>query len=308
MKPSIIQSNYNAVIPDLYKYFRIYDFDKIDDADAILVWNEVLGNCQIAALYGEKNSIPTYIVQHGIMWGDSSPTELEQHKVKTTGARYFAWSQYSKDKFIRSGVKEEDITITGAPIFRDIVPRLPMSGNKVLFAPTHHCLDHVNVSKQSKTIWDKISSMDWITPYIKLLSAEHDDDKYPGNKIYSNRYAGHHSKNVYQTLNQVDLIVTQDEGTLNLFAYSLDIPVVNIKGTAPEYTNACDHVDLADLPEAIKENLANRDKRKAERREVVLKHGGDPAENRSADIIANKIITDLKERLWRPRPIQQPAV
>jgi hypothetical protein len=271
--------NYNSAIPDLSRFFEILPLDRLPEMDALVVWNEVVGDCIAASEFARSMNIPVFVAAHG--WYGVPVTEYRERNVKPNPETYhLLWSESDRALFTADGVKPEKISVVGSPLY-DLREPKKLRGPVVLYAPMH-ADDKVSPADNmgmANRIWAALNDMKGIKPFMKLCRDEHmpaSDDK---RILFTDRLDPGHVKQIFRILSQVSCVVTHDEGTFSLLAYVMDIPVIKVKSMYPRVTDACAEVDFDGLEVAIWAALADPSKGSAQRRAVVEKAGGPLSES-----------------------------
>jgi hypothetical protein len=157
-------------------------------------------------------------------------------------------------------------------------------------ANTEHTIPYLEINKN----WRLISK----------LTPVHDKSLYLGAVTQTSPTNVAHIEQSVELLTQTDVVVCLEEGTFQVLVMAMDIPIIVVKGfTLTNYggqdysnrevvkTSGARWVDLADLEQAIDEELAHPESLAEERKKVVAREFGDISKNPDDNII--KVIKEL---------------
>lgn len=273
MKVAVL--NWNAVVPDLKKYFTVIDGANFLEADAIIATHDANSTQAAMALAAKEYGIPVFILQHGRF----AASDYLYNGRQPAGDYFLAWGESDADMAIRGGWKKEQVIVVGAPPLMDWVKPKP-DGKTVVFAPAHiEALQSKNAANDDDALktWERIRNINGIKPVIKILAGEHPEEIIFGDKFSTNRNEAGHIKKTYQwLLRKASCVVSQAEGTFELLAYSMDIPVVRMNKYCNEHHEWNTAADVCGdgLEIAIKRALKHPEINREKRREIVEKEGG----------------------------------
>ena len=121
--------NHNGIIPDLSHDFDIVEESHALQADAILMWGDMISAhvrlCRDAKLMG----IPTFVMQHG-----AHATEDYIRKRNPEADYIFVWGFRDIAICLDGGWKREQIFRIGCPLFERLVRR-KSNASKIIYAP-----------------------------------------------------------------------------------------------------------------------------------------------------------------------------
>jgi hypothetical protein len=151
-------------------------------------------------------------------------------------------------------------------------------------ANTEHTIPYLEINKN----WRLISK----------LTPVHDKSLYLGAVTQTSPTNVAHIEQSVELLTQTDVVVCLEEGTFQVLVMAMDIPIIVVKGfTLTNYggqdysnrevvkTSGARWVDLADLEQAIDEELAHPESLAEERKKVVAREFGDISKNPDDNII-----------------------
>jgi len=302
-KPKLAVLNANDVIPDLSKYFDIIGLIDILYADAVLLAHDVnkvnAEICKTAREYG----IPSFIMQHGRF----AMSDYAFNGKDPIGDFLFAWGDDDIEMAKQGGWKPEQVIQVGSAQLDERVKYKP-DGKTVVFAPIHiESLESVNKRNktESQEIWKGLCNIKGIKPIVKLLDGEHSLEHFKGGENYiTNRQEEGQAKKTFKLLSKASCVVSQVEGTFELFAYAMDIPVVKIYGhfVAGDMENkkwihhAGDLVKLENMEDAVLDAIGNPEVNRTKRADIVRRDGGKLLLN------TRKLITKaIKKEIARPK-------
>ena len=284
---------HNAVAEGLEKHFEIVKFD---EAEKVVLWQDVIEEGRGTAKYAHMKGKPVIQVQHG------------RHAYARYGPPFYqtmisdvicAWGMNDKDRLMRFGIPEEKIRVTGTVVFKHLKPRKKHKGTNIIFSPDHWDYD-IEENDEVVRVLRKLRGVKITT---KIMNA-HDRDKYD-NPIYSHVDSPEHLQICAEALREVDLMVAITEGTFELMAQILDIPVVVANIFKPKtslndrryldyrhvWSDACKKTqDLSKLPGLIHYHLKHPEELRKERKLAAINDGGINIKDPLANIV--KVIYD----------------
>ncbi len=270
----LVVINFNSAVPDLSDHFDVIAPERLPEMDALVTWNDVVGESRAATDFARRMNIPVFVMQHG--WYSVPECEYTERKVKPEpGVKHLLWSENARELFTKAGVAAEDTAVVGCPLYMQRVPK-QNKGQIVMYAPVH-ADDHVEGTVNTglaNDIWKTLCETEGIRPFMKLCRSEHLPAAKDPRFIYTERTDPNHVKQLLKILAQVSVVVTHDEGTFALLAYLMDIPVVKVKSVYPRITDACEEVELAGMVDAVRRALADPSVGREERKRVVENAGG----------------------------------
>jgi len=285
------------------------------DADCLLLWQDVRGDmlelCKINKEYLHK---PVVIVQHGRA---ATNDYLKPNQFPMQADKFCCWGVKDYERLERAGYKGKAV-ITGSPLVSFIKPKEKHDGKNVIFVPvvtSHEEPDNIitywhlkglelkKASEKIKQCYDKLrtgwhawnvqetSATEGSIPYynfnrdwrlIAKITSIHDKRLYLGDVISTLQINKTHLADCAELLTVSDCIVGMEEGTFQLLAMAMDIPIVMVDGFKyREYggidyssvemvkTKGVRRVELSEVEKVIDEELANPDSLKTEREKVV---------------------------------------
>lgn len=260
--------NYNGILDGVVNLLskRGLLTENYHEADVSLVWQDVRGSeAQYVDIMRNRLNKPVFVMQHG---RGATRDYLPPNSFKFKGSKMLVWGQSEKDRMVRAGVPEQDIIITGCPLFKRIVPKQKKDSTNVTFCPVisskeepENMLVHAELKKwEAQKLQDNIREnfprlkTGWATENIVMrddkvwkrevvptvprgilyqkglvnvkLSGVHDANQYMSPLILSHQNQPNHVDVVADLLAKTDVLVCLEEGTMQLMAYALDIPVI----------------------------------------------------------------------------------
>ena len=251
----------NNVIVNLKDRFEIAENPR--DADCFVLWQDVRGKMlELCKLNKEYIKKPVVVVQHGRA---ATNDYLPPNNFSMYADKFCCWGVKDYERLVRAGHKEKAV-ITGSPLTDFLKPRLPHDGTNIVFCPviTMHeepeniiaywtlkrieyarSIDKVNKFKNElKEAWhawvvEPTSATEGSIPYynfnkewrlIAKITPAHDKRLYFGDIVQSSPVNKTHIQDTISLLQHTDLVVGIEEGTFQLLAMAMGIPVVMIKG------------------------------------------------------------------------------
>ena len=104
------------------------------EADALLTWQDVRGDCKEIAEIFKLRGKPVIVVQHG---RGATRDYLSPNSFPAIADMYCLWGQAEKDRLLKAGVPESRITLVGCPRFQNLLKykKVPRSFKNILFVP-----------------------------------------------------------------------------------------------------------------------------------------------------------------------------
>jgi len=294
----ILAHNFNQVLTDILPYFELTD--DIDEAEKVVLWqDEVLIGRSVAKLAISKRK-PVIVVQHGAGACGERSKYYPPFNIELLANKICVWGEDAKNGLLGLGISPKRIEVTGTTVLKHLKPRVKHKGVNIVFCPAHWCAGEIDENKQVAKILRKIKGVNITTKII-----EGHNPSYYDNPVFSYRSSPDHLEICADVLSKADLVVGLTEGTFELMAMVLDIPIVmadiwkpkicmgdmrylNIKQT---YTIGSKKVqDLSKLEQVIRQQLKNPDEFKEKRKQVTIIEGGVNIENpleRIVDVIKN---------------------
>lgn len=249
-------SDYNGILTDLKSKYK----DKLTtprDADAWLVWQDVLGSYSDLIKNSKQLGVgkPTYCVQHG---RGSTTDYVKPNSYEFNADKYLCWGTADYDRMCSLGYKGR-VSIVGCPLNTHIKPKVPHQEKVVLFVP-------VNTGKEEPeniAVYYELLKLRYHKAQVKVLDARtalkdkwgfngkrgvsfseisrdfdvitkllpwHEKKLYHGNQVVGFQDTSKNNELVFNLLRNVDMVVGLDEGTTEIFAYAHDVPVVIVDG------------------------------------------------------------------------------
>lgn len=292
----VLLFNWNGVMDDvaveLRKQGHEVDLRGLDsggwvDADILVFWNEIESQgwkalIQTARKAGKK----TILIQHGRR---GTSRIFPPFNEGLNCEFIMVWGEADKKRLMECGIAEERIFVTGCPLFNKLKPREPHKGKNVVFSLEHW----TGEVPENQIVASQLRKLHGVNLITKGLEGESYTNIYD-NLILSNRHKPGHFNVVAEVLSTADVVVAISESTFELFAESLNIPVVASTFWIPKagggddrykdykriYSDGCYQIDdFKKLPKAVKRALKKPDEMKEERRQAVIDDGGYDIEN-----------------------------
>lgn len=282
--------DHNQVLADIKDSFETVE--DIDQADAVVLWEDVVGWPASVARLARSKKKPLIVMQHGINavidYGPPRRHPLLADKI-------LVWSP-SDIRLLQSfGISKDRYQMTGTTIFSHLKQKEQHDGVNIVFKPAHWDTD----LEENYEVADKLREIAKKNPgwnIITKVMERNDSDRFD-NKVFSNREELGHLETCADVLSKADMVVgIGGDGTFELMAYAMDIPVVTVlnwrekpfldgETVAMKYTSANTLTSLDNLEETIWRVLKNPKENKEERKLVSQDYGGIGITNPKEDII-----------------------
>jgi len=271
------------------------------EADVIVVWQESEnGGWRKFVRMAHKEGKRVVLVQHGRRGISRIYPPFND---KLLSDQLCVWGENDIDRMLECGVAREKIFLTGTPVVKYVKPRIEHAGINVVFSPEHWDIDVV----ENIIVAGALRKIKGINVITKLLEGEHNPREYD-NPVTSNRQAKGHLETCVEVLQKADVVVSMSEGTFELLAQIMDIPVIIADIWIPKacmgddrykefsriFSDACTTVKkLEELESAIKRHVTIPNLLYEERQKIGRLDGGtdikDPVDNIIKVILNEKI-------------------
>lgn len=309
-KLKLCTQTYNGVLTNLRKRTDEFDFvDNLRDCDCIVNWQDVGGDLEKLATLNKKYfRRPHLVVQHGRRCvRDYGPP----NNFKLLADKFCCWGQDDYEIMDKLGYGDRTV-ITGCPLLTQIKPKVPHEGRNILFVPVRTMheepanittlfeLKKIRLSYAQKMIskykkqlidsWDSqmVDSISKNWHLTSKITNIQDKKLYTGSTIHTYPEKEGHTEECVKLLTETDVVVCVEEGTFQVLAMAMDIPLIVVKGFEllkyngvdyPEdwkavHTKGATWVELSELEEAIERELTDPGRLSNERKEVVLREFG----------------------------------
>ncbi|MEN4010846.1 MAG: glycosyltransferase [Bellilinea sp.] len=283
--------NYNNVLTKTKSYFEIVE--KIEFADAVVVWNDVLPEYRELLTKSALLGKPSLVMQHGLR---ATREYAVPYNKPLFSDRIMVWGPKDKQRLTNAGVEQERIIVTGSEIFDRFnnLEKLPHNGKNIVFAPMHWYEDldeNLMVASQLRRLCAEDNRFNIITKVVDSKNSEYYD-----NPVSSIAHEPNHLDVCASVLTRADLVVSVTESTFEFLAYMLDIPVIVVDVWKPKYhmdrlfikninadiSKACLLVPIERLGEAIYRTLEEPKKLSPERKNALYDEAAIGWDNKSA--------------------------
>lgn len=303
--------NFNGILDPLYNVFEQAELTDITDEknrpDFLITWTDYPQREKMLCLAALQQGVPTFMVQHG----RRAMRDYWTHRGEPTSVATFVWGEKDKEDAIEGKWHPLRVFRVGAPWFAYRPERKEEKGLIVYDVP------HWNVDTiEAKKTWTAIKKIPGIRPIAKLISpSEQKRNNYIGEQCLTYRAEPGHIEATYDLISRASAVVCMMESTLELFAHSLGVPVIHVKGfkhkelpgtwqgvedTMPgKGSYACERDEL---PQAIKTVMENPTILATEAKERLMEDAGDPEKDTPIQSMVT-IITDLVKK-YKENPYQ----
>ena len=273
----IFPISHNGILNDIKKEFEVVK--RIEDADAILLWNDVNAIERGIVRLCKSLKKKTIAFQHG---RKGTSKYYEPFNEEISADKLLVWGEFDKERLIKAGRDENKIEVVGTTIWRNLKKRKKHSGTNVVFCPEHWD----KPVQENFSVRDELRKLKKVKIITKVIDG-HNLGAYD-NPVFSNRNDWKHLKTCVEVLQTADVVVGVSESTFELLAQAMDIPVVIMSEWEPKafggdlrYTDyprlvsrASHQATVENLNEVIKHALEYPEELKKERKEVCEEEGG----------------------------------
>ena len=282
--------------------------NKPEDIDVAVFWNEThTGGRDNWKSWREciedfkKRGIRTVLVQHGRR---GTSRIFPPFNEKLICDVVCVWGKDDKKRLASVGTPIDRIIVTGTPIFKHLKPRVKEDKLTVVYCPEHWESGEIDENLCVAGILRRLKDVKIIT---KLLEGEHNVNWYD-NPVISNRNKVGHLEAVADVISKADVIVTLVDGTFELLAQSLDIPIILAGiwvskdcGGDPRYKNynriysdAVHKVKFDEINDAVMNAIKHPEHLREERKKIIVADGGTDIEDPAMEIV--KVIEDGRHK------------
>lgn len=271
--------DHNRVLGDIKKEFE--EVKSIDEADAVLLWNDVLDFERTVLEQARRKGKPVFTVQHGRR-GSSRHFAPFNQPLLADG--HFVWGSEDKRALVEAGHDGKKIHVVGTTIFTHLTERKKHDGINIVFSPEHwdRPID------ENIQVRDKLRKLPYNIITKTIDSPSHDGIEFD-NVVRTERNSEEHIDKCIEVLSTADLVVGISESTFELLAQAMDIPVVIMEEWEPKafggdlryadgyrrvISDAAKRTSLKDLNKTIKDQLKNPNELQAHRLNASVEEGG----------------------------------
>lgn len=273
----VFYRNHNQILTDIVKEFEVVEDMK--DCDVVILWNEVLADTQALIAQARTLGKKVFAYQHGRR---GSSRYFPPFNAQILSDKLLVWGELDKSRLVDAGHPASKIEVVGTTIWYHLKERQPHEGINIVFSPDHwnqEIPENINVRNELR----KLKGVRIITKII-----DDQDPIFYDNPIQSNRKETTHLDICANVLSKADLVVSVADGTFELMAQSLDIPVITVAdwepkefGGDPRYKTYWRHISpaskrtsLQSLLKTVKHQLKNPNELKKKRKEICIWEGG----------------------------------
>ena len=269
--------NHNQILTDIAKEFEVVE--EMKDADIVMLWNEVMPGTEALIDEAHRLGKKVFTIQHGRR---GSSRYFPPFNQKIISDKLLVWGELDKKRLVDAGNPKEKIDVIGTTIFSHLKGRTPHEEINIVFSPDHWDKE----IPENIAVRDELRKLKGVNIITKIIDGQ--EPALYDNPVQSNRKDLNHLDICADVLSKADLVVSVAEGTFELLAQSLDIPVVTVEDWKPKefggdtrYLAYSRHISpsakrtkLKNLIKTIEEQLANPDELKQERRDACILEGG----------------------------------
>lgn len=252
----------------------------IDEADTLIVWNDIYPTERTLIDYARKWGKKTYVMQHGRRGSSRYHKPFYQ---PIYADKMLVWGEADKKALLEAGHSSDRIEVVGTPIFKKLKERVVHKGINIVYSPEHWD----RPLEENLKVRDELRKLKGVKITTKLIHSPSHQEEYD-NPVRTNVSDKDHLEKCIDVLKWADLVVGISESTFELLAQAMDIPVVIMEEWEPKafggdtryvdyrrvISRASKRATMKTLLEVIKHQLKNPDELRKERTEVVLEDGG----------------------------------
>lgn len=273
----IYLQNHNQIFTDIGKELELSNYN---NAEWVVLWNCVGWWEKTLVEKAKRDGKKVAIFQHGVR---GSSRHYPPFNEPILGDIYFCWGENDKERLVKQGNDPDKIKVVGTTIFQHLKEKKKHKGINIVFSPDHW---DTEIEENLKTR-DELRKLKGVNIITKLIDDQ--DEKSYDNPIKSYRTNINHLNVVADTLAVADLVVAVSDGTFELLAKALDIPIVVMEEWTPKpfggdirysqgywryITDSVKKSKLSELNNIIRQQLKNPNELQEERKKIIIKEGG----------------------------------
>lgn len=280
--PKVALDNFNAVLQDLP-----IESVPLSEAEIFLTWQDVLNPKSIKNL--QKQGKKVIVMQHG----RSATVDYSERGSVLTADKILVWGKNDANRLDSVGITSYEIV--GCPLFRHLLRREKHEGINIIFVPAHfneEMVENMQVLRELRKTGHHITS--------KLIEGH--AVQYYDNPVLTDRTKSSHIQICASILATADLVVGIEEGTFELLATAMGIPVIAVECMKPRvwqgvevrqglFSPAAYTCSLDKVVETVEYVLAHPNEREAERAQVAQDDGGYGLDTEALTLHAIEAIT-----------------
>jgi len=218
--------NFNDVITPLYQTFESVPLtdivEKDKKPDCLVTWTDFTPDLKMICAHALQQGVLTFVVQHG----RRAMRDYWMDMAQPTSLATFVWGDLDYRDAIQGNWHPSQVFRVGAPWFAYRPQRKEEKGMVIYDVP--HWL---NDPKESQKAWKELNRIKGITPVAKLIQPSMQKrENYEGMQCETIRNEPGHIQATYEILSKASAVVCMMDGTLELMAHSLGVPVIHIAG------------------------------------------------------------------------------
>jgi len=255
------------------------------DADKVVLWNEVEPDAIMIINLLHKLKKKAITLQHGRYGTSKYYPPFNQQIISD---KLCVWGTRDRNALLEAGHPADKVEVVGTTIFNHLKYREDHEGTNVVFCPEHWGGE----IEENRLVAEELRKLKNVNIITKILQGEHKPEWYD-NTVTSNRRGIGHLDICADVLAKADLIVSIAEGTFELMAQYLNIPVVLMEewkfkpfkedkrflSYRRMYSEASKKAKMSNLCEIIEQQLENPDELEEERALVIREEGGTDIQN-----------------------------
>ena len=282
----IFVRDHNSVLKDLKDDFELVG---IDQAERVVLWNDVLPMERGIIQYAKSRGVPTIVMQHGRR-GTSRYYPPFNEKIQAD--KLLVWGENDKKALIEAGQEPSKIRVTGTTVLSNLPKAYPANelgrteGLTIVFSPEHWD----GPIKENTRVRDELRKLD--TPFpitTKIIDSPSHQGIEWDNPLLTKRSDLNHLDVCKELLTRAMVVVGVSESTLELMAQAMGIPVVIAEDWEPKPSGgdmryltyrrvispASKRAKLHELNEVILSQIyGGHNDLKKEREEIAILDGG----------------------------------
>lgn len=217
--------NFNDILTPLYNCFEQAELTSINGEkkpDCLVTWTDYPHDYKMICLAALQAGVPTFMVQHG----RRAMRDYWTRQGEPASVACFVWGTKDREDAIEGLWHPDRVFRVGAPWFA-YRPEKKEEKGLVVYDVPHWNVDTI----EAKKTWTALKRIKGIRPVAKLIApSQQKRNNYLGEQCLTYRNEPGHIEATFDLISRASAVVCMMESTLELFAHSLGVPVVHVRG------------------------------------------------------------------------------
>ncbi|MCC6931977.1 MAG: hypothetical protein IT292_01800 [Deltaproteobacteria bacterium] len=245
-KPNIFFFDQNRVLADVIPFFETISLPI--DANLIVSSQDTIGIQKKIIQAARYFQVPTLVMQHGL-YAPRAYTSVFDKKYKLEADKIMVWGPAERQRLIDSGISADRVIVTGTTILDHFsLPAKEFSENtqkNIVFSHTKWTHD-IEENSIIANILRKIKHYNIVTKIVTTLPKDIDLSLYDS-PIYSDPNSYNHLQICESVLKNASAVVSAQEGTFELLAHYMGIPVIIVDLWKPKIHDGSNYKEIKSM-------------------------------------------------------------